>query len=127
LFKNLEYRLAAVGLAMLIWALSFVRGGMIVKNVVAPTEFANLPSGLRLANQPAGSVKVQLRGNTWMMNPMMNQALSSLTVRIDLSGLEPGPHTIRLTESDLKLPPGVRAEHITPETVSVRLARRDVP
>jgi uncharacterized protein (TIGR00159 family) len=127
LFRNLRYRLAAVGLAMVIWALSFVRGDMIVKNVVAPTEFANLPPGLLIANQPAGSVKVQLRGNTWMMNPMMNQVLSSLTVRIDLSGLEQGPHTIRLTEADLKLPPGVRAEHITPETVSVRLTRRDVP
>jgi len=46
---------------------------------------------------------------------------------MDLSGLEQGPHMIRLTETDLKLPPGVRAEHITPETVSVRLARRDAP
>jgi YbbR domain-containing protein len=100
---------------------------MIVKNVVAPTEFANLPSGLRIANQPASSVKVQLRGNAWMVNPMMDPAMSNLSVRIDLSGLEQGAHTIRLTETDLKLPPGVRAEHITPETVSVRLARRDVP
>jgi len=127
LFKNLRYRLAAVGLASVIWALSFVSGGMIVKNVVAPTEFANLPSGLRIANQPASSVKVQLRGNAWMVNPMMDPAMSNLSVRIDLSGLEQGAHTIRLTETDLKLPPGVRAEHITPETVSVRLARRDVP
>ena len=57
----------------------------------------------------------------------MNPVLSGLTVRVDLSGLEQGAHTIRLTEADLKLPPGVRMEHITPETVSVRLARRDVP
>jgi uncharacterized protein (TIGR00159 family) len=34
LFKNLRYRLAAVGMATVIWALSFVNGGMIVKNVV---------------------------------------------------------------------------------------------
>ena len=127
LFKNLRYRLAAVGLASVIWALSFVSGGMIVKNVVVPTEFANLPSGLLIANQPAASVKVQLRANTWMVNPMMDPVMSHLTVHIDLSGLEQGPHTIRLTESDLKLPPGVRAERITPETVSVRLARRDAP
>ena len=127
LFKNLRYRLAAVGLASVIWALSFVSGGMIVKDVVVPTEFANLPSGLLIANQPAASVKVQLRGSTWMVNPMMDPVMSHLTVRIDLSGLEQGPHTIRLTETDLKLPPGVRAEHITPGTVSVRLARRDVP
>ena len=127
LFENLRYRFAAVGLASVIWALSFVSGGMIVKNVVVPTEFANLPSGLVIANQPAASVKVQLRGNAWMMNPVMNPAMSGLTVRMDLSGLEQGPHMIRLTETDLKLPPGVRAEHITPETVSVRLARRDAP
>jgi YbbR domain-containing protein len=100
---------------------------MIVKNVVVPTEFANLPSGLRIANQPAASVKVQLRGNAWMANPLTDPVMSRLTVRIDLSGLEQGTHTIRLTETDLKLPPGARAEHITPETVSVRLARRDVP
>jgi uncharacterized protein (TIGR00159 family) len=123
LFRNIRYRLAAVGLASVIWALSFVSGGMIVKNVAVPIEFVNLPSGLLIANQPFGSVQVQLRGNAWLMNPLM----SSLTVRVDLSGLEQGPHMVRLSETDLRLPPGVKAEHITPGTVSVQLARRGVP
>jgi hypothetical protein len=36
LFANLRYRLSAVGLASLIWAVSFLGGGTTVKTAIAP-------------------------------------------------------------------------------------------
>ncbi len=118
LFANIRYRLSAVGLATLIWGVSFLGGGTTVKDVIAPIEFANVPTGLYIANQPLNAVSVQLRGNSWVMNP----AMAGLTAHVDLSGLGEGWHTIRLSSPGLRLPPGVSAERLAPETISLRLA-----
>jgi hypothetical protein len=119
LFANVRYRLSAVALASLIWGVSFVGGGTTVKDVIAPVEFANVPAGLYIANQPLNTVSVQLRGNSWVMNP----AISGLTAHVDLSGLGEGWHTIRVLSPGLKLPPGVTAERLSPQTISIHLAR----
>jgi diadenylate cyclase len=119
LFANARYRLSAVALAGLIWGVSFLGGGTTVKTVIAPVEFANVPAGLYISAQPLNTVSVQLRGNSWVMNPVM----SGLTAHVDLSGLGEGWHTIRLGAPDLKLPPGVTAERLSPQTISLRLTR----
>ncbi len=111
LFANIRYRLSAVALASLIWVVSFLGGGTTVKDVVAPVEFANVPAGLYISNQPLNTVSVQLRGNSWVMNPVM----SGLTAHVDLSGLGEGWHTIRLSSPDLKLPPGVSGGTSVPQ------------
>ena len=49
--------------------------------------------------------------------------MSGLTAHVDLSRLGEGWHTIRLSSPGLKLPPGVSAERLAPETISLRLAR----
>jgi hypothetical protein len=120
LFSNVRYRLSAAALASLIWGVSFLGGGTTVKNVIAPVEFANVPAGLYISNQPLEAVSAQLRGNSWVMNPVM----SGLTAHVDLSGLDEGWHAIRLAPADLKLPPGITAERLSPQTISLRLARR---
>jgi hypothetical protein len=119
LFANVRYRLSAVALASLIWVVSFLGGGTTVKNVIAPVEFANVPAGLYISNHPLNTVSVQLRGNSWVMNPVM----AGLTAHVDLSGLGEGWHTIQLASPDLKLPPGITAERLSPQTISLRLAR----
>ena len=119
LFANLRYRLSAVGLASLIWGVSFLGGGTTVKTVIAPIEFANVPAGLYISNHPLNNVSVQLRGNSWVMNPVM----SGLTDYVDLRGLAEGWHTIPLSSPGLKLPPGVRAERLAPETILLHLTR----
>lgn len=119
MFSNIGYRLSAVGLAGLIWVVSFLGGGTTVKTVIAPVEFANVPAGLYISNQPLNTVSVQLRGNSWVMNPVM----SGLTAHVDLSRMGEGWHTIRLAPADLKLPPGVTAERLSPQSISLRLAR----
>ncbi|MEO8367849.1 MAG: CdaR family protein [Candidatus Solibacter sp.] len=88
--------------------------------MTAPVEFANVPSGLYISNQPLNTVIVQLRGNSWVMNPVM----SSLTAHVDLGGLREGWHTIRLASTELKLPPGVTVERLSPPSISLRLSLR---
>ncbi len=117
LFANIRYRLSAVGLASLIWGVSFLGGGTTVKDVIVPVEFANVPAGLYISNQPRNTVSVQLRGNSWVMNP----AMPGLTAHVDLSGLGEGWHTIALRSPGLQLPPGVAVERLAPETISLCL------
>jgi hypothetical protein len=88
--------------------------------LVAPVEFANVPSGLYISNQSLSSVGVEMRGNAWLMNPM----IPSLTLHVDVSGFGEGWRTIRLDSSDLNLPPGVRVERISPKSISLQLVRR---
>jgi len=54
---------------------------------------------------------------------VMNPVMSGLTAHVDLGGLGEGWHTIRLSSPGLNLPPGVTAERLAPETISLRLTR----
>ena len=119
LFSNIQYRLTALALAGLIWGISFFGGGANIKNILAPVEFANVPSGLYISSQTVSSVNFQLRGNAWLMDLVM----PSLTARLDVSKLGAGWHTIALVSTDLKLPPGVVLEWASPKTISLRLVR----
>jgi uncharacterized protein (TIGR00159 family) len=119
LVSNMRYRLTALALAGLIWGISFFGGGANIKNVIAPVEFANVPSGLYISSQTVNSVNFQLRGNAWLMDSVM----PSLTARLDVSKLDAGWHTIALVSTDLKLPPGVALEWASPKTISLRLMR----
>ncbi len=123
LFNNLGYRIAATALAGLIWGISIFGGGTAVKNVTADVEFANVPAGLSISNQTPGSISVQLRGNAWLMDTVM----PSVTAHVDMRGFGEGYHTIQLASDDLKLPPGVTAERLSPRTIYVRLTRKTSP
>ena len=123
LFSNMQYRLSALAMAGLIWGISFFGGGTTVKNVNATVEFQNVPTGFYVSNQTLSSVIVQLRGNSWLMNPMM----PSLTAQVDASALGEGMHTIRLGAGDFILPPGVSVERVSPPEISLRLARSAAP
>ncbi len=120
LFSNLRYRLTALGLACLIWGISIFGGGAMVKNAVVTVEFANVPPRLYISDQSAISVNAQLRGNSWLMDSVM----PSLTAHLDASKFGEGWHTIRLEPEELKLPPGVSLERVSPQTISLRLLRR---
>ncbi len=123
LFANMRYRLSAVALASLIWGISFFGGGAMVKDVTAPVEFSNVPTGLYISSQNVSSVSVQLRGNSWLMDSVM----LSLTAHLDVGRLNAGWHSVRLGADDLKLPPGVTLERVSPQTISLRLVHRTAP
>lgn len=122
LFANLRYRLSAVGIASVIWGISFLGGGTTI-NVNAPVEFTNVPTGLYVLSQTPAIVTFELRGNAWLMNPVM----TSLTARVDVNGLGEGWHNVGVTSNNLRLPPGVTVERVSPPVVSIRLARHAGP
>ena len=72
--------------------------------------------GYYISNQPLNTVSVQLRGNSWVMNPVM----SGLTAHVDLSGFGEGWHAIRLAPRWPQAPArrhrgtAVPADHFSP-------------
>ena len=116
---NLRYKLAALGLAGTIWAMSFLLVGTAVRTLSMPVEFSNVPDGLEISSYSTDHLEVQLRGNTWVMDSISN---SRPLVHLDLGGAKPGTELIRIGSSDISLPPGVAVASITPPRIVVSLA-----
>ncbi len=120
-FHNVRYKLAAAGLAALLWATSVVGTGSTVRIVSVPVEFDRVPPSMEITAQSATRLEVQLRGTPWLLGSV---GLTGLVARFSLSNPEPGPVTFRVSPDDLNVPPGVVVERVRPELVTVRLVRR---
>jgi diadenylate cyclase len=118
-FANLGLKLAAVGLAGVIWGMSFLASGTTIRTVSVPIEFSNVPSGMVVTGQSADTLEVQVRGSPWIMDSV---SLGRLVGRFNLGDAGPGWHTLRLQPESLDLPPGIAIDRVTPGTVRVEVA-----
>jgi uncharacterized protein (TIGR00159 family) len=122
LFANSGLKFAALGLACFIWSLSFLTAGASIRTVSVPVEFSNVPVGMKITEQPADVIEVQLRGSAWIMDSVN---LEKLIAHFDLGNYHPGSYTLRLAPGTLDLPPGVKVERATPETIHIRIERSE--
>jgi diadenylate cyclase len=120
LFSNLTLKLGALGLASVIWSMSFLAAGTTIRSVSVPIEFSNVPPGMEIAQQSVDTLEIQLRGSPWIIDSV---DLGNRIARFNLEKLGPGAHQLRLAPATLNLPPGVVVDHTTPTTIMVRLAR----
>jgi uncharacterized protein (TIGR00159 family) len=114
-------KLAALGLASLVVAGATFDSSTSVRVVEVPIEFQNVPRGLDIVNQPVTSVEVQLRGRRWLMD---SNRMAGIVARFDLATSTEGWQTVHVVPGALNLPPGISIERVTPNSVTVRLARR---
>jgi diadenylate cyclase len=117
-------KLAAVGLASLIWTGAMFDSSSSVRLLEVPIEFQNVPRGLDITNQSVTSVEVQLRGRRWLMD---SNRISGVVARFDLHDSTEGRRIVHVVPGALNLPPGINVERVTPDTVAVRLIRRTPP
>ena len=121
---NLGFKLAAVGLAAVIWAFSWMETGATIRSVNLPVEFVNIPRGMDVADQSEDHISVQLRGKSWIMDTI---GVTRLVARFNLGQTKEGALRLTITPDVLNLPPGVVVERVTPEAIHVRLKRRELP
>lgn len=119
-FAHLGLKFAALGLAAVIWSMSFFASGTIIRTVSAPVEFGNVPGGMQVAQQSADSLEIQLRGSPWIMDSVNP---GPLVARFDLRGQHPGWQTLRFQPDSLDLPPGVKVDRVIPDTLRVQVVR----
>ncbi|MEO8657731.1 MAG: diadenylate cyclase [Bryobacteraceae bacterium] len=121
LVTNLNYRLAAAGLAAFLWGASMLSTRTTVRTVSVPVEFRNVPRGMELYDPSASRVDVQLRASPWLMDSL---SPSSIVARFDMTGAQEGAHQLHVSSQTLNIPPSVIVEHVYPDFVTVRVAKR---
>jgi uncharacterized protein (TIGR00159 family) len=119
--SNIRYKLAALGLAGLIWTMSFLVAGTTVRTVSVPIQFSNVPSGMQIAEQSDTRLEVQLRGSAWLMDSV---SLTKLVANFNLTRAREGRQIMRVEPGTLDLPPGIVVEKVEPDALSVLLVRR---
>jgi uncharacterized protein (TIGR00159 family) len=117
-FTNLRLKIAALGLAAVIWAMSFLASGTTIRTISAPVEFANVPAGMEVAEQSADTLEIQLRGSPWIMDSV---SLGALVAHFDLGGRSAGSQTLRFKRDSLDLPPGITVDRVTPAAIRIQL------
>jgi len=110
--------LTAVGVAALVWSLTFLFPGRSVRVRTVPIEFVNVPTGLTIAAPSTDTLEVWLRANQFLLETVN---LDSLVARCDLSAAHEGMNAVPLTASAIDAPFGIRVEAMAPQQIQVRL------
>ena len=124
LFANIKLKLGAIGLAGLIWAMSFLAAGTTIRTVTVPIEFSDVPIGMEITQQSADTLEVQLRGSPWVIDSV---SLGHLIARFDLRHVNSGWNKLQLPPSTLDLPPGVVVDRVIPSSIRVLITKTRAP
>ncbi len=101
LFSDLRYKLAAAGLSALLWGMSVLTTGATVRLASVAVEFAGVPAGMEIAEQPTTRLEVQLRGTSWFMSSVR---WTGLVAHFDLKGADAGWLRLKVGPENLDLP-----------------------
>jgi uncharacterized protein (TIGR00159 family) len=117
---RLGLKLAAAGLAAVIWSMSSLTSA-VVRIVSVPVEFTNLPSGMEITESSVSTLEVELRGRPWLMNTL---DLSHLVAHFDLAGEREGIQVLRVQPDAIDLPPDIFVDRVAPPAIRIRIAPR---
>lgn len=120
-FTDLPFRLAALALAVAIWAVTLFTGGTLVRTVRVPVVFRDLPKNLVITRQSAIALDVELQGSAWVMDSLN---VRGLVAHFSLSRARPGVMILRVDPNAIVLPPGITVDRVTPPAVRIDMAQR---
>ena len=121
LFSDARLKAAAVGLAAILWLVTFVSVGTTVRTANVPVVLVGVPRSLEIAQQSAATIEVRLRGSQWLFE---QSRINTLEARFDLSDKKQGTYKLAVKPSLEDLPFGVSIESVNPDIISVRLVQR---
>lgn len=117
LFRNLGWKLLALGIASLLW-LTIAREPEIATSVNVPIEFKNMPDDLDISSDIPDRVRVEVRGPSGRLT---RDNLAQTAVMLDLTTVAgPGERTITFTDRNVKLPIGVNFYKAVPSQITIR-------
>ncbi len=126
LFSNLLPKTAILLIVTAFWALITTRQGEIT-TVTAPVRLHGVPEELVLVRSIPEEVDVQLKSFS-SLTP--TPAKIDIVADIDLSGIREGQTTVRIKNSDFKLPSGMAIAGVSPSSIKViieKKVRKTVP
>lgn len=116
--QELKLQATAVGLAALVWSVTFLFPGRSVWVRTVPVEFTNVPPGLIVTGESTNTLQVWLRGNQFLFETV---DLNTLAAHCDLRTAHEGLNAIPLGAAAVETPFGIKVEAMTPRQIQVRL------
>ncbi len=126
LFSNMLPKAALLLGVCIFWALITTRQGQIT-TVTAPVRLHGIPEGLILLRTSPEEVNVQIKSLS-SLTPTPSKL--DLNAEIDASEVKEGQTTIRVRNSDFKLPSGITITTVSPSSIRIsaeRKIRKNVP
>ena len=85
----------------------------------APIRLENIPAKMQAEQGSATEVQIKLSG--WQ-NEIKAFVSKGVWVQVDLKGLGPGKHRIRLSAENVNTPTGIKVVQIIPQSIEVNLS-----
>src|ERR1700688_3093806 len=114
LFENLAWKLLALAVAVVIWALVASEPELATFATVR-LEYKNLPGDLEISSEPATSVVLELRGPSGELRGI-GETLRPAVV-LDMATVQPGQRTFTVGDGNVKLARGVSLVRSIPSEV----------
>lgn len=119
LVSNWGLKLLSLVFALLLWL--FVMGEQKAEvGYTVPLELKNLPVELVVANEVPSLVDVRISGPRTLLSNIQS---SSLSMSVDLRGLQAGLTTFKRLDQNLNIPSALRVSRLSPSYVEVKLER----
>ncbi|WP_316347098.1 CdaR family protein [Desulfuromonas acetoxidans] len=117
--RNWHLKLLSLIFATLLWL--FVTGEQRAEvGYSVPLELKNVPADLIVANEVPSLVNLRISGPRTLLS---NLESSSLSLSVDLRGLEPGLTTFKRLDENLNIPSALKVVRLSPSYVEVKLER----
>ena len=122
-FHNLGWKLLALAIAVVLWAL-VASEPELSEFATVRLEYRNLPEYLEIGSDPVGSVSLELRGPSGELRGVGDGIQPAVV--LDMSDVRPGERTFTIGAGNVKLARGVRMVRSIPSEVRFLFERRVV-
>ncbi len=117
---DLRLKAVALFLAALVWGITMITPGSVIRTMTLPVEFSDVPQGTIIAQQSADAVELQVRGKQWILDTLNP---TEMTARFSLKDFDAGWHTLSFEPGTLTLPPGVVVNQSSPRRFRILLEK----
>lgn len=115
--KNIGKKIFAIAIAIFIYFVVSLESS-VEKNVAIGISYANLPSGLGIANQPPEELNLVVTGTRSQLSSLSSQ---SLIYTIDLAHVSTGVSKFKVRPEQVRPPRGIQVIGISPAEITVEV------
>lgn len=118
LFDNWGIKLVSLGLSLTLW-FYVTSKGKTEMTLTVPLELRNIPQGMTVVGDVAGSLEVRVQGQERVLRDI--SIGKKVTGIIDLSMTKVGENTVRISPDDIRRPAGVTVTYMSLSEIKVKL------
>ncbi len=115
--KNIGKKIFAIAIAIFIWLFVSLESS-VEKNITIDVNYANLPGGLVITNEPPEELNIVVRGARSQLSTLSPQ---SLIFTIDLAHVSTGVSMFNIRTEQIRPPRGIQVIGISPAEVTVEV------